>query len=171
MAHGMKRYMDRKSSGTFKIQITSMVDMFVILLVFLLKNYSTSPVQVNPSKDLRLPDSTASKPPSEDALKLVVTSQGIFVEEKKVVEFENGNFKKVDINNTDPMFIKALFDELDAQAEKSKEISKLNETVQFEGKIFMQADRELPYELLQKVMYTSSMAGFADLKLAVMIPN
>ena len=33
---GFSKYVDRRSSSTFKIQITSMVDMFVILLVFLL---------------------------------------------------------------------------------------------------------------------------------------
>ena len=67
---GFSRYADSRS-GAFKIQITSMVDMFVILLVFLLKSYSTSPVQITPNKDLTLPESTVQTDP-EDVITLVL---------------------------------------------------------------------------------------------------
>ncbi|MEK6554759.1 MAG: biopolymer transporter ExbD, partial [Bdellovibrionota bacterium] len=67
---GMKRYMEKRLTSAFKIQITSMVDMFVIILVFLLKSYSTSPVNINPSKDLTLPVSSAMQDP-EDVLKMM----------------------------------------------------------------------------------------------------
>ena len=33
----------------------------------------------------------------------------------------------------------------------------------------MQAERSLPYDVLRKVMYTSMMAGYADVKSAVML--
>ena len=42
----MKKYMEKRLTSAFKIQITSMVDMFVIILVFLLKSYTTSPVNI-----------------------------------------------------------------------------------------------------------------------------
>jgi biopolymer transport protein ExbD len=77
MGRGMKKYIDRRLPSTFKIQITSMVDMFVILLVFLLKSYSTSPVNITPSKNLTLPKSAAVVDP-QDVLKLVV-SKGCFI--------------------------------------------------------------------------------------------
>ena len=53
------------------------------------------------------------------------------------------------------------------QAKKTRDIASLNDTVEFDGKILMQADRDLPYAILQKVMYTSMLAGYADMKLAV----
>lgn len=170
-SRGLKRYIEKRSQSTFKIQITSMVDMFVILLVFLLKSYSTSPIQINPSKDLRLPQSTSTTEPQAEALKLVVSKQGIYVEDKKIISLSAGQLNSTDVAANDPRFIKALFEALDKEAEKSKSISKLNDTVHFEGHILMQADRDLPYGLLQKVMYTSSMAGYADLKLAVAVDN
>lgn len=169
---GLRRYLEKRvGGGTFKIQITSMVDMFVILLVFLLKSYSTSPIQVNPNKDLTLPTSSSSTNPVADALKLVVSEKGIFVEDKKVVDLNGGELKASDADSQDPLFIRALYDELDQQAKKSKNIAQVNDTVQFDGKIMMQADRALPYDLLQKIMYTSSLAGYADLKLAVISDN
>ena len=86
---GMSKYIDKRVPSTFKIQITSMVDMFVILLVFLLKSYSTSPVQISASKDLTLPVSTSLKDPV-DVLQLMVSKGGIFVENKKVVALNDG---------------------------------------------------------------------------------
>lgn len=164
---GFGKYMDKRAPSTFKIQITSMVDMFVILLVFLLKSYSTSPVTINASNDLTLPASSSTKDPV-DALKLVVSKTGIFVDDKKIVDIAAGNLTAKDIDSTDTNFIKALYEALDEQAKKSKNIAKQNETVEFDGKVVMQADRNLSYTLLRKVMYTSMLAGYSDVKIAVM---
>lgn len=168
MGHnGMQKYINKRTPATFKIQITSMVDMFVILLVFLLKSYSTNPTQITPDKNLALPVSTSTKSPS-DALKLVVSKAGIFVDDKKIIDLNQGAVNVNDVDASDTNFIRALYTELDIQAQKSKSIAKVNETVEFDGKVIMQADRDLPYEILRKVMYTSMMAGYSDVKIAVM---
>lgn len=164
---GFKKYMDKRAPSTFKIQITSMVDMFVILLVFLLKSYSTSPVNLTPNDKLTLPVSTSMKDPVE-ALKLVVSQNGIFVDDKKIVDVKQGDVDPHDVDSTDTNFIRKLYEALDAEAQKSKGIAKVNETMEFDGKVVMQADRALNYNLLRKVMYTSMMAGYSDVKIAVM---
>lgn len=163
---GFAKYMGKQPS-TFKIQITSMVDMFVILLVFLLKSYSTSPVIITPGDDVRLPASTSTKDPT-DSLKMIVSKAGIFVEDKKVIDFKEGQLDAKDVDASDTQFIRALYTELDIQAQKSKAIAEVNETLEFDGRVIVQADRSLPYELLRKVMYTSMMAGYADVKIAVL---
>lgn len=163
---GFSKYMDKRTPSTFKIQITSMVDMFVILLVFLLKSYSTSAVNVTPSDKLTLPASTSAKDPV-DVLKLVVSKGGIFVEDNKIVDLREGALDVKDVDASDTQFIRALYNALDEQAKKSKGIAAVNEEMEFDGKVIMQADRSLPYELLRKVMYTSMMAGYSDVKIAV----
>ncbi len=165
---GMGRYMDRRVASTFKIQITSMVDMFVILLVFLLKSYSTSPVNITPSDDLKLPVSSSTKNPVE-ALKLVVSSNGIFVEDKRIVEMKDGVLANAAVDENGTQFIRALYTELDEQAKKTRTIASQNSELEFDGKVVMQAERSLPYDLLRKVMYTSMMAGYSDVKIAVML--
>ncbi len=167
MARGLSKYNDKRIPSTFKIQITSMVDMFVIMLVFLLKSYSTSPVNISPNEELKLPTSTTYVDPV-DVVKLIVTQKGIFIEDRKVLDFDNGQLKKGETDASDPMFIRALYTELDNQAKVAKNIGEKNENVTFDGKILMQADRSLPYNVLQKVMYTSMLAGYSDLKLAVL---
>jgi biopolymer transport protein ExbD len=163
---GMQRFMDRRSPSSFKIQITSMVDMFVILLVFLLKTYSTSPVNITPKDGMRLPESSSLTEPI-DVVKLVVSRDGVFVEEKKVMDLQQGKLAAGAVDANDASFLRPLFEELDARAKHAKDISKVNDSFEFDGKVLMQADRDLAYDVLQKVMYTSMMAGYADVKLAV----
>lgn len=163
---GMAKHMDRRSSAAFKIQITSMVDMFVILLVFLLKSYSTSPVNITPKEGMRIPVSSATTDPV-DVVKLIVSQDAVFVEDKKIMDLNKGHFMEGAIDKNDPAFVKSLFEALDERAKLAKSISKMNDSFEFDGKVLMQADRDLPYEILQKVMYTSMMAGYADVKLAV----
>jgi biopolymer transport protein ExbD len=144
-----------------------MVDMFVILLVFLLKSYSTSPVQISPGKNMTLPASTSMKDPT-DVLKLQVSKNAIFVEDKKIMDLNDGLVDVKDIDKNDTQFIRTLYTELDSMANKSRTIASKNEEMEFDGKVIMQADRNLPYELLKKVMYTSMMAGYSDVKIAVL---
>jgi biopolymer transport protein ExbD len=166
MGRSFSKYMDRRSSSSFKIQITSMVDMFVILLVFLLKTYSTSPVNITPKEGMVLPESTSLTDPI-DVVKLIVSEDGVFVEDKKVMELQKGRVPASLVDANDPSFLRSVFEALDEHAKHAKEISKMNDSFEFDGKVLLQADRGLSYEILQKVMYTSMMAGYADVKLAV----
>ncbi|NJM09398.1 MAG: hypothetical protein HC883_00410 [Bdellovibrionaceae bacterium] len=143
-----------------------MVDMFVILLVFLLKTYSTSPVNITPKEGLKIPESNATVDPV-DVVKLIVAQDGVFVEDKKVMDLDKGRVPANLSDRNDPSFLRALFEALDERAKLAQSISKVNDSFEFDGKVLMQADRDLPYELLQKIMYTSMMAGYADVKLAV----
>lgn len=167
---GMKKYLDQRLPSNFKIQITSMVDMFIILLVFLLKSFSSSPVNITPNEKLRLPMSVVSTDPV-DVLKLVVSKSAVFVEDTKVADLVGGDVEKSQIDATDKDFIRPLYDELDKKAQLAKDISKVNETVEFDGKVLVQVDRELPYSILKKVMYTSMLAGYYDVKFAVVSKN
>ena len=58
----------RRGGDGDELNITSMMDMMTIILVFLLKSYQTDDISVTPSDDLMIPVSTSLKPP-----KLAVT--------------------------------------------------------------------------------------------------
>ncbi|MCB0369436.1 MAG: biopolymer transporter ExbD [Bdellovibrionales bacterium] len=165
MRRAVDKFKQNNKKSTFTLQLTAMVDMFTIMIVFLLKSYSTSAVHITPQQGLKLPHSSSYTEPVE-ALKLVVSLDGIYVEDQQVVPMQNGELIAGDTDANDPDFIRGLYEALDKQAEKSKEIAKLNEEHHFEGKVVMQADSRLNYKVLKKVMYTSSMAGYADLRLA-----
>ena len=151
--------------ATFILQLTAMVDMFTILIVFLLKSYSTSAVNITPHEGLKLPYSSSYTQPVE-ALKLIVSTDGIYVDDKKIVPIKKGKIPNTEIDKKDPKFIRGLYKTLDKHAKKSEKIAKKNEEHKFKGQVVMQADSRLDYKLLRKVMYTSSLAGYADMKLA-----
>lgn len=154
-----------KKNSTFTLNITSMTDMFTILLVFLLQTYSTSNVEIIPDNNIRLPQSATMVSPTE-AIKLSISSTELKIDQTKLADVKNADFMPQDLEDKDTNFIKPLFQELDriakSETEKDKDFVK-------DGKILLQADKELPYSTLRKVMYTASMAGFPQLKLVTIV--
>ena len=156
-----------KKDDGFTLQLTAMVDMFTIMIVFLLKSYDTSSVEVKNVDGLILPASiTASNP--KEAMLLLVSKKGIFVNDIKVATIENGKVSEKYISKSDEDYIEGLFKELNKEAEKIEELAKKNPNIKFKGKIFMQADKELNYGILRKILYTATMAGYGDLRLAAL---
>lgn len=155
--------MPRKQNSTFTLNITSMTDMFTIMLVFLLQTYSTADVQIVPDSAVRLPTSASMTNPTE-AIKLSISEQGLKMEETKLADLKNADFLPQDLESTDTNFIKPLFEQLDKIAKESPDKVHVKE-----GRILLQADKELPYATLRKVMYTASMAGFPQLKLITLV--
>jgi biopolymer transport protein ExbD len=160
-----RKYEIPKKTGSFALNITSMTDMFTILLVFLLQTYNTSDVQIIPDGDVRLPASTTTTNPVE-AIKLVVGKNYVKIGEDKIADMKDLNFDAKDIDPNDKNFITPLFAELEklSKDEKHKDDPSVKE-----GRILMQADSSLPYSVLRKVMYTASMAGFPQLKLVTLV--
>lgn len=168
MRRAVQKFIQNNKKSTFTIQLTSMVDMFTILIVFLLKSQSSSAVQIAPQKGLELPSSYSQLEPQSEAVKLVVSSEGIFVQDNLVVPIKDGKIEASAIDKADPEFIRPLYEALDKEAEKVQKIAEKNTELKFDGKVVMQASKNLPYGLLKKVMYTSSIAGYADFKMATL---
>jgi biopolymer transport protein ExbD len=164
---GRRKYELPKQKNSFGLNITSMTDMFTILLVFLLQTYSTSDVELIPEAGLRLPQSTTSTNPVE-SIKLIVSKDLVKLDKTKIADMKDSNFESKDIDPNDTNFIMPIFNELDkiAKDEKLKDDPAVKE-----GRILLQADAALPYSVLRKVMYTASMAGFPQMKLVTVVGN
>ncbi|MBS1970587.1 MAG: biopolymer transporter ExbD [Bdellovibrionales bacterium] len=162
-----RKYELPKQKNSFGLNITSMTDMFTILLVFLLQSYSTSDVELIPEAGLRLPSSNTMTNPVE-SIKLTVSKELVKLDKTKIADMKDANFESKDIDPNDSNFVKPIFDELDKIAKDEK--LKDNPAVK-EGRILLQADAALPYSVLRKVMYTASMAGFPQMKLVTVVGN
>ena len=152
-----------KKNSTFGLNITSMTDMFTILLVFLLQSYSTSEVTIIPDAQVRVPQSASSTNPVE-GVKLSLSATALKIDQTQIAEVKDTDFLPQDLEAKDTNFIKPLFAELDKLAKDpaAKEHIKA-------GRILLQADRKLPYATLRKVMYTASMAGFPQMKMLTLV--
>ncbi|MGZ3690987.1 MAG: ExbD/TolR family protein [Pseudobdellovibrio sp.] len=148
-----------KRNQTFALNITSMTDMFTILLVFLLQTFASGEVQIDPVNNLRLPTSTTEKNPV-DGVHVSISQNELKIDEKLLAHVQNNEVEKIAFDSRDSNFIKPLFDELQ---KKNKELGDKKDIKL--GKLLFQADQEIPYSTLRKVMYTASMAGFPNVKL------
>ncbi|MFT5718574.1 MAG: biopolymer transport protein ExbD [Oleiphilaceae bacterium] len=156
-AKRIQRHQKRgKAQG--QLNLVSLMDIFTILVFFLMVN-SASDVQVlNQDNSVKLPVSNADKVPI-NALALAVTADDILVGGRPILKVDQLNAFDGDI---EPL-LKA---ELDYQSSKSRAApSPLGLP------IIILADRELPYELLKKIMTTCVESGYASISLAVNKPE
>lgn len=152
-----------KKNQTFGLNITSMTDMFTILLVFLLQTYSTNDVQIDPVNGLRLPASNTERNPV-DGLKISLSPTELLFDKTKIASVENNVIEASVLDAHDSNFIKPLFEQLQKFNKENEKSAKI-------GKVLFQADQNLPYSAIRKVMYTASMAGFPNLKMVTVVGN
>jgi biopolymer transport protein ExbD len=142
------------------LNITSMLDMFTILIIFLLKSYSAEGIILTIPADLHLPHSTTQSAPEP----------GLVVEVSKNVLVVDGKMLDVDlkeIRDSERLIIDSLYDHLITKARQYEEISALNPNAGFTGRLILEGDREIPFRLLKKILYTCGQAGFINQSLAV----
>lgn len=174
-----RRYQAPTRATSFGLNITSMTDMFTILLVFLLQTYSTAEIQVTPDTGQNLPLSNSEANPIL-AVQVSVTKNELKLDDKVIANLKDLDFERKDIDSNDSNFILPLFKALEevskVEKEKDEKFQAGETTVKantgaLEGRILMKADSELSYQVVRKVMYTASMAGFPKLKMATVVGN
>ena len=144
--------------GQMKLNLTSMMDMFTIILVFLLKTYSAEGMLISPSEDITLPKSTIEKMP-EVGLDLVVSKEWVMVNNEPVVPVAQ-------IVNQESFYIQPLLEKLKVYAREAKKMETEYGT-KFSGKVTIQGDKSIPYKLLVKVMATCGESDYPNIRLVV----
>lgn len=156
-----RRKRRRKSDGTVKLNITSMIDMFTLMVVFLLKNYSSQGQLVTPATGLLLPTSSIEKN-AEEALSVKISSNTIMVENEIVID----SVSYASIMAQKDFMIQQLYTVLNQHSQEAKKSSEMFKT-EFSGKISIQGDVAIPYNILTRVMYTCGQAGYPNMNLIV----
>lgn len=151
------------------LMLTSMLDILTTILFFLMKNYSSVQSDFSVGKDLSLPYSTAVIPPMP-ALQIVVSKNDILLDNMPIAKLVNGDIERKDLLK-DGITIVPLAQRLKAQKDRSLYLEKHNDAHSFTGTIVMQADKDLPFSVLKKVIFTASMSDFNIFKLAVLKEN
>jgi biopolymer transport protein ExbD len=158
----------KKSAEEMTIQITSMADIFTIILVFLLKSYSTSAVNITPSNGLKLPTAQSSEVQVE-AIRVEISEKAVQVENKPINDLNNFRFDSKDIQANGSSI--ALNTSLQAQKKKQLLISSSNSDVKADQKILIIADQRTPYITLKSVLASAASSGYTDFKLVVARPE
>jgi len=157
---------NKRDEGFADLNINSLMDILTILLVFLLKSYSTDPLTIEPSADLNIPKSNSPLKP-QAAVAVTVSQSAILVDNKPILQIKDG---KVEADQKrggeDAYFIILLNKELVDAAEKQRRLAAFNPSVKFEGLLTVVMDEDIPYRLLAEIMYTAGQAEFSKFKFA-----
>lgn len=166
----------KKISSAFELQLTSMMDVLVIIVVFLLKSYSTTINTFSTVPGLQMPISRSEDSPPE-SLQVIITPETVTFENEKILEFIQSasnlgtneasyEFKKNDLDEGNRRIV-PLYDALSKAKDKAEVLrakSKYRDAqgnpLPFEGVLAIQADKKVRYDTIRKVMYTAAAAGY-----------
>lgn len=151
-ARRMQRHHKRLKAGG--INLVSLMDIFTILVFFLLVN--SSDVQNLPStKDIQLPESIAEQRPKE-TLFIIVSEEDVLVQGRKVADVQQ-------VLNSEERLIASLKEELEYQASRSQ----IPAQQEARREITILGDKHIPYRLLKKIMITCNSVNYNNISLAV----
>ena len=166
----MKRMARRHRKKTPGMNLTSLMDVFTILVFFLLTNTSSNEA-LEPPKVITLPDSVVEAKPRE-TVTLMVTDKEILVESKSVIA-------TADVIDSEDTVIEAIKEAMIGQLNKAISVAKADrdaantedgagdEPEQLPPEVNILADRTVPFSLLKKVMSSCTDAGYTKVSLAV----
>ncbi|MDZ7344795.1 MAG: biopolymer transporter ExbD [candidate division KSB1 bacterium] len=149
----------QKKKPDFSLRLNSLLDMFTILLVFLLKSFSSEGQIVTVSNDLRLPESTSDKAPKVAPI-ISVTREWIILDDKPLV-------KIAELDAGGELLIKPLYQGLLQNRAFAEKLGQMDERMGFHGTVDIMGDRDTPFAILKRVMYTCGQVGFNHMLLAV----
>jgi len=161
-----RRFQKRRAlKDEMVLQITSMADILTILLVFLLKSFSTGVSNITPAAELMLPEAHSQDEVSE-GLKVEVSPGSILVDGKPITTLTGFNFEELDLesNGTSRSLNAALIQERERVRDENRAPGTPEPPA---PKVLVMADQSTPYRTLKSVMNSAANAGFGDFKLIV----
>lgn len=163
-----KKRRDREAEGEIKeLNITAMMDLMTIILVFLIKSFSASSITVTASEDVRPPMSTARATP-KDTVAITVTPNSIIVGDKTRAKLKQG---VVDAGEMQGKLILPLDAALKKEVEKLKYIAERNPSAPFNREVSIIGDKRISYDLLSSVLYTAGQNELENFRFIVLQSN
>jgi biopolymer transport protein ExbD len=157
------------------LNITAMMDMMTIILVFLLKSLSSSPASLPQSQDLQLPKSVLTTAPESEpeGLPVIISKSQIIVGESVVCPVppdaaQYGTEGKYKRGSRNDYFIVPLGSALQSWRDSDKRIRAATGKDPSQSEAILIADSLVPYRLLTEVMYTLGQTEFAKFHLMVL---
>ena len=167
-AMARKKRRDREAEGEIKeLNITAMMDLMTIILVFLIKSFSASSITVTASEDVRPPMSTARATP-KDTIAITVTPKSIMVGDKKKVTLVDSAVAGADLQGK---LILPLDAALKKEVEKLKYIAERNPTSPFNREVSIIGDKRVSYDLLSSVLYTAGQNELENFRFIILQKN
>ena len=152
----LKRMARARNQKKPTLNLVSLMDVFTILVFFLLVNSSSSDVMEQP-KSIKLPESVVESKPRETII-VLVTEENVLVQGDIVMS-------TADVIASKESVMQPIQERLMQQQQKV--IGFNTKTVAQSKEVTVLAHRSLPFKLLKKVMSSCTSAGYGKISLAV----
>ncbi len=150
------RRMGRNKKKVTSLNLTSLMDVFTILVFFLLFHSSGSEVLEAP-KQIKLPDSVVEARPRETVV-ILVTSENVLVQGVAVIS----TVELLDAKVGNVAEITQRLDQLERNI-----IGISTKTVAASKEVTILADKTIPFRVLKTIMSTCTLSGYGRISLAV----
>ncbi len=157
-ARRMERRHKRHRGGA-TLSLTSLMDIFTILVFFLLVNSSNNQ-QLPDNENITLPESTAKELPDE-VLTVQVSGQAVIIDGTKIADVRQ-------ILQSQQDTVPSLVQELNQRSERTLPVGNAGKAEKLGRQVLILADREIPYKLLQKVMVSCNKTDYRRISFAVL---
>jgi biopolymer transport protein ExbD len=150
------RRMSRNKIGIPKISLTSLMDVFTILVFFLLVNSGQSEILDTP-KEIQLPESAVESRPKETVV-VYISPEAVLVQGDPVITME------------DLMSTQGAIEPISARlaALKNTIIGRSTQVVAASQEVTLLADKSIPFDVIRRVLSTCTGQGYTNISLAVM---
>jgi len=170
----------RKNAGAPEVNflnITAMLDMMTIILVFLLKGMASSSASIPQSKDMTLPTSIITTEPAQEGTSVLISKTQILVGEDPhpIVLLpgrdslaQSGIDAKYKRNGPNDLYIVPLANALQSARQTDKLIRQAKGIDASSSEAIVIADNTTPYRLLIEVLFTLGQSEYAKYHLMVL---
>jgi biopolymer transport protein ExbD len=159
------------------LNITAMLDMMTIILVFLLKGMATSSASIPQSRDMTLPTSIITSEPAQEGTMVVISKTQILVgdDPHPIVMLpsrdslaQSGIDAKYKRNGPNDLYVVPLANALQAARQTDKQVRLAKGLDPNSSEAIVVADQTTPYRLLIEVLFTLGQSEFAKYHLMVL---
>ncbi len=154
--------MSSQGETSATLNITSLMDVMTIILIFLLFSFSSQDQNLKLEKELQLPTSDSDLP-FKWAINVSLSMDELRVEDDYICNLKKGDFV---ISKDDPDKIIPLFNRLVEfkNVEQYRDVERDAE----DPVVIFHADKRHPFKTVYKVMKTAALAGYPNFRFAVL---
>jgi biopolymer transport protein ExbD len=154
-----------KKSGFMELNLTAMVDMFTVIVIFLLQSFSGEG-EISIQKDLKLPPAVAAVPLSERGPVIVVMRGQLMLDGEILASLDKDDDAEPGIPAlTDKLTkIKEASDKIEAELRR-RDPSRAEKP--FDGHLIVQSDLKTDFKLVRKTIFSANSAGWVHIQFVV----
>ena len=144
--------------------IISLIDVFIIVLTFLMRTFSAEGSLLTSADNLVLPMSVRAKSPTEVSLVIIGDHTSISVDGVSLIDTDK-------VRKQDSLLVATVLEVLTKKREEEKKAEMYGVIKESTGKVVVQLDKNIPYDIVTKLMATCGYAGYNNIKFAVTRKN